>query len=127
MNESRRQKKVARLIKEVLGQLLIEFIQDSRSGLITITRVEMSKDLKKAFVYVSGTSPGNNITDALNEKKGYLRKSIATKTNLKYNPMLIFSYDPILSHEERIDKILNGLLKDEKRHYRTDQEQDSEQ
>ena len=119
-----RQKKVARLIKETLGSLLIEFIQDSHSGLITITRVEMSKDLKKAFVYVSAISPKTDAVDVLNGKKGYLRKSIALKTKLKYNPMLIFSLDPILAQEERIDELLKGLKNDERRNHRTDQEQD---
>ena len=84
----------------------------------------MSRDLKKAYVYFSGTSPEKDITDVLNEKKGYLRKSIASTTNLKYNPMLIFSYDPIPDYEKRIDELLNSLKKNEKRRHRTDQEQD---
>ncbi len=124
MNESRRQKRVSRLIKETLGTLLIEFIQDSSSGLITVTRVEMSKDLKKAFVYIRGTAEKTDIVDILNKNIGYLRKSVASKTKLKYNPMLIFAADPILAHEERIDQLLNCLTKNEKRNHRSDQEQD---
>jgi ribosome-binding factor A len=124
MNESRRQKKVARLIKEILGPLFIESIQDSHSGLITITRVEMSKDLKNAFVYVSATSPKTETVDILNEKKGYLRKAIASKTKLKYNPKLIFSLDPILAQEERIDELLNNLKINGYRSRRSNQEQD---
>jgi ribosome-binding factor A len=124
MNESRRQKKVARLIKEILGPLLIESIQDSHSGLITITRVEMSKDLKKAFVYIRETSPKADNADILNQRKGYLRKAIASKTKLKYNPMLIFSLDPILAQEERIDQLLKDLEKNGNRNHRTDQDQD---
>lgn len=124
MNESRRQKKVARLIKEILGPLLIESIQDSHSGLITITRVEMSKDLKKAFVYISATPPDMSSVKVLEENKGYLRKAIASQTKLKYNPMLIFSFDPVLAQEKRIDELLKNLDKNGQRNRRTDQEQD---
>ncbi|GAH66503.1 unnamed protein product, partial [marine sediment metagenome] len=53
MNTTLRQKKVASLIKAELSRLLIEGIQDSTSGLITVTRVEMTPDLKTAHVYLS--------------------------------------------------------------------------
>lgn len=116
MNESRRQKRVASLIKEELSRLLVEVLQDSSKGLITITRVEMSKDLKTAYIYLSifGFEQKNVILEHLNKRKGYLRKSIASKTKLKYNPMLIFSLDPIFDHEESIDKLIESLRKNEK-------------
>jgi ribosome-binding factor A len=101
MEESRRQKKVSSLIKEVLSQILIDTIQDTfDSSLITITHVEISKDLKTAHIYLSifGNEHKEQILEVLNEKMGYFRKYIASRTNLKYNPLLIFSYDPFLSH-----------------------------
>ena len=60
MSESRRQKKVASLIKEALSRLLIEVIQDSGSGLITITRVEMTPDLRVAYIYLSVFGQGED-------------------------------------------------------------------
>ena len=114
--ESRRQKRVANLIKEELGRLVIEVLQDSASGLITITRVSMSKDLKNAHVYLSilGESPKQEILDLINQRKSYLRKAIATKIKLKYNPMLIFSLDSSIEYEEKIQKVLDVLSKHEK-------------
>jgi ribosome-binding factor A len=117
MEESRRQKKVSSLIKEVLSQNLIDTVQDSfESSLITITRVEIAKDLKTAHVYLSllGKEPIEQILEVLNARVGYFRKYIASRTNLKYNPMLIFSYDPNLIYEEKIDTLLEKLKKDEK-------------
>ena len=112
---TRRQKRVASLIKEQLSHLLIEGIQDSSSGLITITRVEMSPDLKTAHIYLSifGGERDEAILELLDEKKGYLRKSIATKVKLKYNPLLIFSFDPNPDYEEKIDKLIKHIRKDE--------------
>jgi ribosome-binding factor A len=111
MPESRRQKKVASLIHETLSRLLIETIQDSRSGLITITRVEMSPDLRTAHVYLTqlGQAMDESVLEILNSRRGYLRKSVASQTNLKYNPMLIFLLDPSYAYEKKIDKILKNL------------------
>jgi len=113
MIESRRQKKIASLIKEALSHLLIESIQDSSSGLITVSKVEMTPDLKTAHVYLSYFSQelDQSILEKLESRKSYLRRSIASQTNLKYNPMLIFSIDPSRAYEESIDKILERLKK----------------
>ncbi|MDH4217265.1 MAG: 30S ribosome-binding factor RbfA [Candidatus Aminicenantes bacterium] len=116
MQESRRQKRISSLIKEELSRLLIESFQDSSSGLITVTRVSMSKDLKTAFVDLSilGPSSKEEIFELINKRKSYLRKVIASKTELKYNPMLIFSLDDSFDYDKRIDDILRKLRKNEK-------------
>lgn len=116
MNLSRRQKKVASLIKEQLSPLLIELTQDAYSVLITITEVEMTSDLKTAYVYLSifGHTPNRIILDLLNTRKGYLRKSIASRTKLKYNPQLFFSLDPSQEYERNIDDLLKNIKKDDK-------------
>jgi ribosome-binding factor A len=115
MNASRRQKKVASLIKEELSRLLIEGFQDSSSGLITITRVEMSHDLRTAHIYLSifGGEQKERTLELLNRKQGLLRKSIASKVKLKYNPLLIFSFDPEPDYEAKIDKILENIRKND--------------
>jgi ribosome-binding factor A len=117
MEKSRRQKKVSSLLKEVLGQILIDTVRDSfESSLITITRIETTKDLKTAHVYLSLFDKGHEeqILEHLNERTGFFRRHVASRTNLKYNPMLFFSYDPILGYEEKIDTLIKKLKKDEK-------------
>ena len=114
MNESRRQKKVSSLLKEVLSQHLLEDIQNSASGLISITKIIMAKDLKTAYVYLSmfGTEQKNQVLEIVNKKEGYFRKVIASKTNLKYNPKLIFSHDPIIEYENKLDQLIDKIKKD---------------
>ncbi|MFC2157207.1 30S ribosome-binding factor RbfA [Acidobacteriota bacterium] len=116
MNESLRQKKVASLIKEELSRLLIVLYRDVSPGLITITRVDMSKDLRTAQVYLSFYKSGNNdeIISQLDKQKGQLRKAVASKIKLKYNPMLIFSEDPLTAHEDRINELLKQIRDNEK-------------
>ncbi len=113
MNESLRQKKVASLIKEALSRFIIESLQDSTSGLITVSKVTMTYDLRTAHVYLTylGQEMDKSILKILESRKGYLRKYIASRTKLKYNPMLIFLMDPTREYEENIDRILDQLKK----------------
>jgi len=116
MNITRRQKRVGSLIKEEVSRLFLEEIQDSSSCLITVTRVEMSTDLKTAYIYFSvfGSEKKETILELLEARKGHLRKSIASKVKLKYNPLLIFSLDPLTEYQERIDSALEKIKKNGK-------------
>lgn len=116
MNGSRREKRIASLIKDFLGQLLIREFQDSESGLITVTRVEVSPDLMTAHVYVTlfGGKDDEHVMSLLEKRKGYLRKALASRVKLKYNPLLVFSLDPVPEYEDRIDRLLDAVKKHEK-------------
>jgi len=114
--KTRRQKRVSSLIKEELSRLLVGEFQNMFSGIITITQIEMSADLKTAYVYLSffGQKKKEEILETLEKKKGYLRKSIASKVKLKYNPKLIFSIDRTPEYEEKIEKLMKIVKKNEK-------------
>jgi ribosome-binding factor A len=116
LQESRRQKRVSSVIRAELSRLFVESLQDVTSSLITITHVSMSRDLKAAYIYLSilGNSPKEEILELINTRKGHFRKVIASKTKLKYNPMLFFSLDERFDIEERIDEVIKKLKNDEK-------------
>jgi ribosome-binding factor A len=111
MDSGRRPKRVAHLIKETLGRILIREFQGTGSGLITVTRVEITSDLQTAHVYVSfiGAIDPKEALALLQKRKGYLRKVIASEVKLKYNPTLIFSLDPTPEYESRIDQLIKRL------------------
>lgn len=113
MNETRKQKRIASLVKEEVSRLIVEEVQDFVPTLITVTRVEVSKNLQTAYVYLTllDKKHKQTILNKLEQKSGYLRKSIASVTKLKYNPKLIFSYDVGREHKEKIDKILDKIKK----------------
>jgi len=113
METTRREKRIANLIKEALSRLLIEEVPGTSSALITITRVEMSHDLLTAHVYLSlfGWEDKDAVLALLERRKGYFRKSIASTVNLKYNPQLIFALDPLLNYEEKIDQLIERAKK----------------
>ncbi len=115
-NKSRRQKKVQSLLQDVLSRTLLESSIGGPSAMISITGIEMTRDLRIAYIYLSvfGTTDEKEVVEELNQKKGYFRKAIASQTKLKYNPMLIFNLDPRFEQKERIEKILKDIKDNER-------------
>lgn len=115
MEQSLRQKRVARLIEEALGRILIEDIQDAAAGLITVTRVEMTGDLRTARVFLSyiGRESPEAVLSLLENKKGLLRKSLASRVKLKYNPSIHFEVDPTPAYADRVERLIESLRKND--------------
>jgi ribosome-binding factor A len=115
MDSGRRPKRVAHLIREALSRIILQEFQGD-SGVITITRVEMSADLQTAHVYLSLFGPLDEraFWERLEKSKGYLRRSIASDVKLRYNPTLVFHRDPAPEHESRIDQLIERLRDEEK-------------
>lgn len=105
----RRARRIAHLLKEELGRFLIPEFQGSPGGLITVTQVELSEDLQNARVFLSvfGRNP-EEVLALLDKRKGYIRKILASRVRLKYNPQLNFELDPGPEVEARIDEILES-------------------
>jgi len=108
-----RARRVSELVRTELSRLLITEFQDSSSGLLTVTRVEMTPDLLTARVFVSvfGAADPVALLERLERSKGALRRSLASRVKLKYNPELIFALDPGLEHQDRIDKLIEETKK----------------
>ncbi|OGD24948.1 MAG: ribosome-binding factor A [Candidatus Aminicenantes bacterium RBG_13_59_9] len=115
MDAERRPKRVAHLIQETLSRVFLEEFQ-GETGLITVTRVEMTADLQTAHVYLSlfGRRDEEALWERLENSKGYLRKAIASGVKLRYNPRLVFHRDPTPELESRIDRLIERLKDDEK-------------
>jgi ribosome-binding factor A len=113
MTEDRRAKRVAHRIMEELGRFLIEEVQGP--GLITVTRVEMTPDLMTARVFLSvfGGEEPEEVLARLERMKGPIRRLLASRVNLKYNPELIFSPDPAPEYGERLDRLIEKARKHE--------------
>lgn len=109
-----RPRRVAELVQAELSRILIAEFQDPASGFLTVTRVEMPPDLRTAKVYLSvfGTDNPRVLLDRIDKATGYLRRALASRVKLKYNPELFFVLDPGPGHEDRIDR----LIEEAKRH-----------
>jgi ribosome-binding factor A len=109
-----RVEKVSEEIKQKLNSAISKDLMELNLGLVTITKVIMSPDLKIAKVYVSFI--GNRETpekcvDRLNYRKRHIRYMLAKHVNLKYMPELNFYYDDTMEYADRINKLINDLHK----------------
>lgn len=108
-----RTRRVAELIRAELSRLLIAEFQDASAGLLTVTRVEMTPDLLTARVYLSvfGAEDPAASLERIERSKGVIRRVLASRVKLKYNPTLIFALDPGPEHQDRIDKLIEETKK----------------
>lgn len=105
----KRADRVADLIKAELSDILLRRIRDPRIGLLTITDVKMSDDLRSARIYF--VQMGKDRLDAelqagLEKAKGYLKRELGKRLNLRYMPDVFFFYDKSFEYGSRIDKLL---------------------
>jgi ribosome-binding factor A len=99
-------------IQRILSALLRD-IKDPRikQGMISITAVDTTIDLRQAKVYLSAYDLQNEkeFRKGLKSASGYLRSELARSLGLRYTPELIFELDKSIEHGSRINTILNSL------------------
>ncbi|WP_048602457.1 30S ribosome-binding factor RbfA [Rubeoparvulum massiliense] len=107
-----RTQRIAEQMKKELGQLIQYELKDPRVGFVTVTGVEVSSDLQLAKVYVSvmGSQEEKETTLlGLDKSKGFLRKELGQRIQLRHTPELQFRLDESLDYGSHIDKILQDL------------------
>ena len=109
--DSTRQQKVARLLQKELATVLqAEGRNIYGSAMITLTRVEVSKDLSFAKVYVSifATNDKFRVIEQIDENKKDLRFRLGQQVRhqLRVVPELVFVLDDTLDYIENIDNLL---------------------
>jgi ribosome-binding factor A len=108
---SQRQLRVGEVVRHTLSELLIRGdVHDPvlQSRLITVPEVRMSPDLRVATIYVMplGGRDADQVLEALDRNKRFLRGEIAHRVNLKFSPDLRFRVDERFDEAERIEKLL---------------------
>lgn len=108
-----RTQRVAVLIQAEIGRMLIEDYRDILPGIVTLTGVDLSGDLRTAKVRFSvyGQADPDLVLDELNKRKGLIRRSLASRVRLKYNPELIFIPDRSPEYQEKIDRLIESVKK----------------
>ena len=117
MSNSRMNKIDEELKKEISNIISTELKNPHLTGLISVTRVKTTPDLRFAKVFVSminEKSKKENLS-ILKKSSGYIRSAIAKKVNLRYTPELVFEFDESLEYGSRIDEILKDIIKDMKK------------
>ncbi|WP_218080035.1 30S ribosome-binding factor RbfA [Anthocerotibacter panamensis] len=109
-----RTERIGELIRKEVSDMLLRGLKDGRigSGMVSITEVEVTRDLRQAKIFVSifGDSQAQEETMAgLNSAAGYVRGEIGRRIRLRYTPEIIFEQDHSLERGDRIMTLLNQL------------------
>ena len=111
-----RTERVASVIKERIGEILIHDYSDPSHGFITVTDVKMSPDLKIAKVYFSvfgREEVQGRAMKMLEGEKQRIRGLVASHVRLKFAPSLQFYHDHTLEEVDRINRLINKIHQDE--------------
>ena len=106
-----RLEKIANLIKEELSLIFLHKIQDPDLGLLTITKVKVSPDIRIAKVYFSIYQKENRekILEKINDLKGFIRGQLAQKVKIRYVPELNFYVDDTMDYVEKIEDLFKKI------------------
>ena len=99
--------------KKKLSQIIgYELKNPNITGLISVTKVKVTNDLKYAKVYVSILNSKNvkETLAGLKKSSGFIRSELAKRVNLRNTPELIFELDDSLEYGARIDTILKEIM-----------------
>lgn len=107
-----RTERVSDLIQRELSFLIQQKMNDPRVGMVTLSEVVVSRDLKHAKVYVNVLKEENsrNVIETLNHAAGFLRQGLAKRVQLRSTPALAFYYDDTLNKANKIDKLIDDAL-----------------
>lgn len=102
------------LKKEISNIINFELNNPKVTGLISVTKVKVTPDLRFARVYVSMINEKNKkaTLSALKTSSGHIRTEVAKKVNLRTTPEIIFEFDESLEYGAKIDSIIREISKD---------------
>ena len=104
--------RIAVLIKREIAVILQGEIGDPRISSITITRAEVTRDLKLARIFYTvfpGEENPREIARGLKSASSFIRTELAERVSLKFIPRISFREDPGGREKESIDRILERI------------------
>lgn len=102
-------------IKELVSDIILSEVKDPRLGFVTITKVDVSRDLQHAKVFFSVLGNIQQVDAAeegLNSARGFIRRLVGQRVRIRYTPEIMFYHDKSLEYSSQIDETLAQLKKD---------------
>lgn len=114
MSSYQRIDRISEEVRRELDAIIREELNDPRvDGTFSITRAEVTGDLRFAKVYVSVLEDDkrDGLMDALKNAKGFIRRSLGKRMIIRYAPELIFVSDKNIEYGVHIAKVLSETIK----------------
>ncbi len=112
----RRADRVADLVRAAIAEILLREIKDPRIGLVTLTAVEMSDDLRHARVYFSVVGDDKTRQQSLKGLRsaaGFIRREVGHRLELRFAPEIAFHLDPGPERAQRLAELLHHDHRDD--------------
>ena len=110
---SNRMDKINEEIKKELSLVIDNKLKNPHiTGMVSVTKVKTSPDLRYARVYISLLNCKNvkETMDGLKSAAGFMRTELARRVNLRYTPELRFEIDDSMEYGARIENILKEII-----------------
>ena len=107
-----RVRRVSELVRRQVSHFILRELADEGLGIVSVTAVDMSRDLLQATVYVSSfarDSAIDNILMVLEENVPAVRRDLAQSLHLRRVPNLIFRYDESVERARRLTTMIDEL------------------
>lgn len=107
-----RHERVAEAIRKEASNIIHDELKDPRLGFVTVTRVELTPDLRHAKIFFSVLGKEEDFRktrEVLNSALGFIRKLIAERINLRFAPEIAFREDRSSEYSVRIQEILEQI------------------
>ena len=108
-----RTRRVAELLQRELSSLIRDRLKDPEVGMVTISDVEVSRDLAHARVYftlLGGEAERERTREALQRAAGFLRRELGRELHLRTIPQLRFIYDDTMDRGNRVSALIDQAL-----------------
>ena len=104
--------RINQILREIISDTIIRLGDvDDRIGLLTVTGVETTEDLRQATVYLDSLS--DVAREALDERRAQIQASVNAQTRMKRTPKLTFLADPAIATGAEVERVIRRLRDDE--------------
>ena len=114
MSDNRRIQRIEKEVREVLASYLLAGFRGALKGLVTLTRVKVSGDMRVGKIYISVLGSKEDEAHSLKEIEGRLfemQKELAVKLKMRNTPKLSVEIDRGVEQSLKIDAILREMNK----------------
>ena len=112
----KRSERMSDEIRSILGGIFISDFQIQDAGLLTVSRVQVTSDLRLAKVFISlldAKKTPDEVINHLKYNRKVIRYHLGNKLNAKFVPDLRFYYDDSLKEAEKIGTLLTKIRKNQ--------------
>jgi ribosome-binding factor A len=109
--EFSRTERIADFLQQELAKLLLHSVRDPRAEFVSITAVEVSRDLRYAKVFfiklgLEDARSAEDVTRVLDKAAGFLRSEISRDSTLRTVPKLTFKFDESVGRGRHMEALL---------------------